>query len=79
VEAIEMRTIYIPAIEKSVSIGQYVKAIKIAKANPDKEFKHGLTCWWPCLGRDIVSQFFDGLTDRINQSIPYVDRKGAKR
>ena len=28
---------------RRVTIAQYVKAIKLAKANPDATFKHGLT------------------------------------
>lgn len=70
-----MRTIYLPAIERSVPLGQYIKAVKLAKANPDARFKHGLTCWYSCTGADVVKQFFAGVTDRINQAIPYVDRK----
>ena len=70
-----MRTIYLPAIERSVSLKRYIKAVKLAKANPDAKFKHGLTCWWSCTGRDIVKQFFAGVQDRINQAIPYIDRK----
>ena len=68
------RTIYLPAIERHVTLGQYVKAIKMAKANLDMEFKHGLTCWWSCTGRDIMRQFRDGVTDRISQAIPYSER-----
>ena len=48
--------------------------LKLAIANPDAEFKHGLTCWWSCRGRDIRKQFVDGVHDRINQAIPYVTR-----
>lgn len=65
------RVIYVPGADRWVSIGNYVKAVKQAKANPDAEFKHGLTCWWPCTGREIVKQFRRGVHDRINQGIPY--------
>ena len=68
------RFITIPAIDAQVTIGQYVQAIKAAKANLDREFKHGLTCWWPCTGAQIVKQYREGLHDRINQSIPYIER-----
>lgn len=68
------RTIYLPAIERSVTLGQYVKAIKMAKDNLEAEFKHGLTCWWPCKGKDIMRQFRNGIMDRINQAIPYSQR-----
>ncbi len=69
-----MRTINLPAIGKRVSIGAYVRAVKLAKANPSMEFKHGLTCWYPCTGKDILQQFFDGAQDRINQAIPAINR-----
>ena len=69
-----MRTIYLPAIERSVPLSQYIRAVKLAKANPDARFKHGLTCWWSCTGKEIVRQFFDGIQDRINQAMPYIER-----
>lgn len=69
-----MRTITLPATGRAVTLGQYVRAVKIAKANPDAEFKEGLTCWWPCTGKDIVRQFLAGVEDRINQGIPYSQR-----
>ena len=69
-----VRTIYLPAIDRRVTLKAYLAGIRLAKANPDTEFRHGLTCWWPCTGRDIVRQFVDGMTDRINQSIPYTER-----
>ncbi len=66
-----MRVIALPAVGKSVSLRVYIDAIRVAKANPDVEFRHGLTTWWPTSGRDIVAQFRAGLHDRINQAIPY--------
>ena len=70
-----MRAIYLPAIEKHVSLSQYIKGVKLAKNNLEMEFKHGLTCWWPCTGKDIVRQFREGMNERINQGIPYIKRK----
>lgn len=69
-----MRTIYLPALEKSVSLAAYVAAVKLAKANPDAEFGHGLTCWWPCKGRDVIRQFLEGVMERINDGVPYSKR-----
>jgi hypothetical protein len=68
------RVIYIPAIDRRVPIGAYVKAIKMARANPNAEFKHGLTCWWPCTGAEIMRQFRRGMHDRISEGIPYSQR-----
>jgi hypothetical protein len=69
-----MRLINLPAIGKAVTIGQYVTAIKLAKSNPHREFKHGLSCWWPCIGKEIMRQFRSGLQERINQAVPYFER-----
>jgi hypothetical protein len=73
-----MRVIYLPALEKRVSLKTYVAGIKLVKANPDKVFKHGLTCWWSCTGAEILKQFRDGVIERINDCIPYVDRGMGK-
>ena len=59
--------IYLPATGKKISLGAYVAAWKMAISNPHVEFKHGLTTWWPRLGREIRQEFIDGLHDRINQ------------
>ena len=69
-----MRTIYLPSINRSVRLSEYVSAIKRAKANPGATFSHGLTCWWPVTGEEIMKQFFPGIQDRINQGIPYSKR-----
>ena len=69
-----MRTITLPAVNMTVSLGAYVKAIKTARDNPDMEFKHGLTTWWPTKGREVMEQFRHGMMDRINQGIPYSQR-----
>lgn len=69
-----VRTIYLPAIERRITLGQYVAVVKMAKANPDREFKCGLTTWWPTTGREIVRQFNRAVHDRVNQGVSYVER-----
>jgi len=69
-----MRTIYLSAVEKQVPFKQYLKGVRLAKANLDVEFKHGLTAWWPATGREIMKQFMQGVHDRINQATPYSKR-----
>lgn len=69
-----MKAIHLPAINKTVSLGQYLAAVKLAKTNPEAEFKHGLTCWWPCTGKEILRQFFEGVQERINDAVPYIER-----
>lgn len=69
-----IRAIYLPGPERWVSLAAYVSAIRIAKANPTKTFKCGLTCWWPCTGAEIRAQFMRGLHERINQATPYIER-----
>jgi hypothetical protein len=68
------RYVTLPAIDKRVPLGAYIKAIKTAKANPTAEFKTGLTTWWPTTGAEIMEQFMAGVTDRINQGVPYNKR-----
>ena len=36
-----MRYITLPAINKRVSLRAYIDGIRLAKQNPDKQFKHG--------------------------------------
>lgn len=74
-----IRTIRLSAIDRTVSLRAYVSAVKLAMANPDREFKHGLSTWWPTTGAEIRRQFFDGVQDRINQAIPYTSRGGRTR
>jgi hypothetical protein len=69
-----MRVITLPAINRQITLKQYVKAIKTAKAHPDEEFKCGLTTWWPTKGKEIMKQFMRGVHDRINQGIPAMER-----
>ena len=68
------RVIYLPAVDKRVPLGTYLTGIKAAIANPDAEFSHGLTCWSSCTGAEIRKQFRRGIHNRINQSIPYIQR-----
>ena len=46
----------------------------MAKANPDMTFKTGFTTWWPTTGAEVMDQFREGMMDRINQAIPYIER-----
>lgn len=69
-----MRAIYVSGIERWVSIKSYVRAVKMAKANPTVQFAQGLTCWWSCTGAEVMSQFRDGMNARINEGIPYCQR-----
>jgi hypothetical protein len=69
-----MRTIYLPALERHVTLGAYLNAVRIAKANPTMEFKTGLTTWWPTSGKEVMVQFREGMHDRINQGVSYAKR-----
>jgi hypothetical protein len=68
------RFVDLPAINKKVPLGAYIKAVRAAKENPDRTFNTGLTTWWPTKGSEIVEQFRQGMTDRINEAIPYSER-----
>ena len=69
-----MRVIHLPAIDKIVPIRAYVQTIRTAKAHPDRTFSVGLTTWWPTTGAEIVEQFQRGMTQRINEAVPYSQR-----
>lgn len=70
------RTIDLPAINKTVTLAAYLHAVRTAKANPHATFRHGLTTWWPTTGAEIVRQFRESMTERINQGISY-SRRGS--
>lgn len=54
---------------KRVPVAAYVAAVKLAKALPCATFKTGLSSWWPTTGAEVVEQFRDGVTDRINRHL----------
>ena len=60
---------------KRVTLKNYIVAVRRAAANPTAIYDRGLTCWYPCTGRDIMAQFREGAQDRINQAIPASRRK----
>lgn len=66
----------LPAVSerRPVRIGRYVAFVVAAKKSPDAEFKHGLDCWWPVTGAEIVKQFRAAMHDRITQAVPYSSR-----
>ena len=68
------RAVYVAGVDQWVSVGAYVQAVKTAKANPDAQFDHGLTTWWPVTGAEIMRQFRRGMHDRITQAVPYSQR-----
>ena len=49
-----------------IPLGVYVQGVKLAITNPEAEFTHGLTTWWPTSGKDIRQQFLESIHDRIN-------------
>lgn len=60
-----------------VSLAAYLKAIRLAKQNPDQLFDRGLCSAFPKQGQDIMEDFLDGVMDRINQHMPSrQDNKG---
>jgi hypothetical protein len=68
------RTIRLPAIDRTVTLVSYINLVRLAKGYPTAVFKTGLTTWWPTTGAEIMQQFRQGMTDRINQAIPYSQR-----
>lgn len=68
------RHMAVPAIDRYVPLSVFLKAVKTAIAEPDAEFKHGLTSWDGTTGAQIRKQFRSQIRDRINQRIPYHQR-----
>lgn len=62
--------IYIPAINRHVSIAAYCAAIRKAKANPDAEFPHSFERWWPTTGAEILREWRKVRNRRITAGIP---------
>jgi len=52
-----------------VSIPSYIRAVNMARQNPETRFERGLTQWWACTGADIFAQYIEGVHDRINQAV----------
>lgn len=69
-----LRTIHLPAIDRTVTLAAYIQAVRLAKASPTAIFKTGLTTWWPTTVAEIMKQFRAGMSERINQAIPYSER-----
>ena len=46
----------LPAGRRWVPLDAYVTGVKLAKASPEAEFRHGLTAWWPISGAEIVRE-----------------------
>lgn len=71
-----MRTIYLPALGRHVTLTAYLRAVRMAKANPEMAFKTGFTTWWSTTGAEVMEQFREGMTQ---QAIPYVQRGRKER
>lgn len=64
---------------RRVTVGQYVRAFKLAKENPQEKFRGSFTTWEEitCTGQEIVNQFYGLVTDKINEHMTILeDRKG---
>lgn len=59
---------------RQIPLGIYVQGVKAAIAQPDVEFKTGLSTWWSTTGAEIRRQFLKSVHDRINQGVPYIQR-----
>ena len=62
--------IYLPALNRTVSIAAYCAAIRKAQANPTARFPHSLDGWWPATGAEIVRQFRQVRNARITAGRP---------
>ena len=71
----KQRMIWCPGPERWVTLGEYVRAVKTAKANLNARFPYTLTGWCSGTGADVVHQFMSGVMDRINEGVPYSKRQ----
>lgn len=62
--------IYLPSINRHVTIAAYCAAIRKAKANPDARFPHTLNNWWSGTGADIMREYREVRNKRITAGIP---------
>lgn len=54
-----------------VTLGQYLAAVKRAKANPDAVFWRSFRSdWCPATGREIYREFLAGMQERITRGVP---------
>ena len=56
----------LPALRKRVPLGAYVRAWRLAKANPERTFSTSLRWNSPATGAQVLHEFREGLHDRIN-------------
>lgn len=62
-----MRTLYLPATRKTISLRAYLDGYAMVKANPTMTFTHGLTCWWSCTGAEVLEQYRREMNAVINR------------
>ena len=62
--------IFLPALNRTVSIATYCAAIRKAQANPAAQFSHSLDGWWPTTGAEIMRQFRQVRNARITAGRP---------
>lgn len=60
-----------------VSLAAYARAVRLAKSQPETEFRAGLSTPWPTTGAEVVRQFLAGVHDRINRHDPQPRGKWA--
>lgn len=61
-----MNTIYLAATDKHIPARAYIAGYKLAKANLQETFRHGLCTWWPVTGAQIVREYRRDMHARIN-------------
>ena len=61
--------ISLPAINRQVTCGQYVHAVKLAMDNPAEMFKHGFSTRGPTDGEEIYRQFRKMVADHCNRGL----------
>ncbi len=66
-----MYVIRITHCKRELSAGQYAQMIlRVKAAAPGTQFKESLCGWWPATREEILKQFYQMVTDKINEAAP---------
>jgi hypothetical protein len=64
-----MKTIYLPATHKYITVSQYVSAYYKVRKYPEAIFPHGLNSWYSKTGKEIQKEYTDAIHERINERV----------
>jgi len=60
---------------KRVPVGEYLRGVRHAIANPGATFRRSLMGTWPATGAEIRREFFEMVADHCNRGLCIADRR----